>query len=249
MDIENSTYGDRQADTYDAFRDEVFGGEDVLNEVAFLAHLAGPGPALELGVGTGRIALPLASRGVSVTGIDASEAMLERLRSKIVDERVDAVIATMQAFALPDRFTLAYCVSNTFLQLTTRRDQQACLDRVAGHLRPGGAFVVDAWVANPSRFIRNQVVAIWHMDQDSVHLEVSRLNPVTQIVETQQAILRDGEPVRLNPMLQRETTLAELDEDARHAGLLLENRLGEWDGTSYAEGAPRAISVYRLDEG
>lgn len=248
MDLKDSTYGDRQADTYDAFRDEIFGGEDVHDEVALLTKLAGPGPALELGVGTGRIALPLASRGLRVTGLDASGAMLERLRAKIVGERVEPVLAAMQAFALPDRFTLAYCVSNTFLQLTTREDQQACLTEVANHLRPGGAFVVDAWVANPGRFTRNQVVAIWHMDQDSVHLEVSRLNPLTQIVETQQVILRDGEPVRLNPMLQRETTLAELDEDARHVGLLLENRLGEWDGTSYAEGTPRAISVYRLGE-
>lgn len=199
LQLDDSTYGDRQADTYDAFRDEVFGGEDVTEEVAFLARHAGDGPVLELGVGTGRVALPLAREGLRVVGLDASELMLERLRDKAHDENIDALSARIQSFTLSERFSLAYCVSNTFLQLTTRDDQRSCFSTVAGHLRPNGAFVIDAWIANPQRFTRNQAIGIWHMDADSVHLEVSRLDAKTETVETQQVILRHGEPVRLCP--------------------------------------------------
>src|SRR6185369_719174 len=153
MSYEPETYGDRIAVVYDALlppRVE----ESTANAVEFLAPLAGTGPVLELGIGTGRVALPLASRGIAVHGIDASESMIARLREKPGGEQIPVTVGDFKTLPMTEQFTLIYVVFNTFFALLTQEDQLACFAAVAEHLLPGGSFVIEAFVPDPTMYER-----------------------------------------------------------------------------------------------
>ena len=150
MDAEDGYFDEPVAARYDESAAEMFEPAAVDPVVDFLAGLAGEGRALELGIGTGRIALPLARRGVAVHGIELSNAMAARLREKPGGDEVGVTIGDFATTTVDGAFSVAYVVFNTIMNLTTQAEQVACFRNVAAHLEPGGCFVVEVMV--PSIF-------------------------------------------------------------------------------------------------
>jgi len=140
------TYGERAADRYDEWHRDLPGLDDC---VECLAELAGPGPVLELGVGTGRVALPLVQRGLGVDGIDASPAMLAKLRAKPGGDRVRVTVGDMAEVGVDASYSLVFVVFNTLFALVSQDEQVRCFANVAGRLAEGGVFVVEAFVPDP----------------------------------------------------------------------------------------------------
>lgn len=241
-----STYGDRIADVYDDIylHAPIFG--EVAVPVAFLASLADGGPALELGVGTGRIALPLQAAGVQVHGIDASTAMVERLRAKPGGGDIDVTIGDFRDFSLTARFPLIYVVFNTFFALLSQDDQVTSFHAVARHLGPGGVFVMEAFVPDLTRFDRGQRISAIRVDPDSVFLEVTQSDPVGQFSDSQHVVIRE-DGIRLYPVKIRFAYVSELDLMARLAGLRLRERWADWDRSPFSSASPKHISVWDLD--
>ncbi|HEU4354108.1 MAG TPA: class I SAM-dependent methyltransferase [Actinomycetota bacterium] len=239
-----STYGDRVADVSDEMVLEM--GLDTEGTVGFLAERAGRGPALELAIGTGRIALPLQERGVEIHGIDASEAMVGRLRAKPGGADIPVTIGDFADVGVDGRYPLIYIVFNTFWGLLAQEDQARCVDNVAEHLTPDGAFVVEAFVPDPSRFDRGQRVHVRTVASHRIVLEASTHDPKGQRVSAQQVVLEDGSGIRMYPVEIRYVWPSELDLMARLAGLRLRERWGGWHGEPYT-GEGRHVSVYELD--
>jgi SAM-dependent methyltransferase len=237
-----AAYGDRIADVYDELPTHP---PDVDAAAAFLADLAGPGPALELAIGTGRLALPLADLGVAVSGIDASEAMVAKLRAKPGGERIPVAIGDFADVPVDGRFALICVVYNTFFALLDLDAQRRCFERVADHLAPGGRFVVEAFVPDPSRFERNQHVEVRHVGDDAVLLSVSRHDAATQRVES--LLVRLGnDTIRTWRVRIRYSYPSELDVMAKATGLRLEQRWGGWDREPFTGDSVKHVSVYRV---
>lgn len=211
--------------------------------VAFLAELAGPGPVLELAIGTGRIALPLGERGIDVRGIDASEAMVARLRSKPGGDRVPITIGDFADVPIEGRFTLVYVVFNTLFALQTQEEQIRCFRNVAAHLLDGGVFVVEAFVPDLTRFDRDQRIETERVGLDQVWLGVARHHPVEQRVESQHVVLSE-QGMRFYPVQLRYAYPSELDLMARLAGLQLQARFGGWRRESFTAASGMHVSVY-----
>jgi SAM-dependent methyltransferase len=218
-------------------------GLDTDAAVAFLAELAGPGPVLELAIGTGRIALPLGERGIDVRGIDASEAMVARLRSKPGGDRVPITIGDFADVPIEGRFTLVYVVFNTLFALQTQEEQIRCFRNVAGHLLDGGVFVVEAFVPDLTRFDRDQRIETERVGLDQVWLGVARHHPAEQRVESQHVVLAE-QGMRFYPVQLRYAYPSELDLMARLAGLQLQARFGGWRRESFTAASGMHVSVY-----
>jgi len=242
-EYEPSTYGDHWAELYDEWVAVRLPGE-AAHTVDFLAFMAGPGPALELPIGTGRrVALPLAARGLEVHGIDASEAMVAKLRAKPGGAEIPVTIGDFADVDVDGRFSLIYVVFNTFFALLTREDQVRCIRNVAEHLTDGGAFVLEAFVPDLTRFDGSQRVEATLVGVDEVRIEASRHDPVDQRVDATHIVLRDGD-VRLYPVRLRYAWPSELDLMARLAGLRLRERSSGWKGEPFGADSPRHVSVY-----
>jgi SAM-dependent methyltransferase len=235
------TYGDRAADLYDALTAGMPGPDDCVDR---LAELAGPGPALELGIGTGRVALPLAARGVPVHGIDASAAMVERLRAKPGGDAIEVTVGDFAGVPVQGTYRLVYVVFNTFFALLTQDDQVGCFAAVAERLEPGGAFVLEVFVPDLTRHAGGQSVVARQVELDLVRLDVARHDPVAQRVDFQNVLLTEG-GVRLQPGVLRYAWPSELDLMARLAGLRLRERWGGWRREPYtASTSGLYVSVY-----
>jgi len=237
-------YGEEIADVYD---DLPTHPPDADAAAACLAELAGTGPALELAIGTGRIALPLAHRGVAVSGIDASPAMVARLRAKPGGDRIPVTIGDFADVDVDGSFALVFVVYNTFFALLDQATQQRCFERVAAHLAPGGRFVIEAFVPDLSRFERGQRVEVRHLDGDSALLMLSRHHPATQRVDSM-LIRISNDRVRTWPVPIRYSYPTELDLMAGHAGLRLEQRWGGWACEPYTDSSVKHVSVYAASE-
>jgi SAM-dependent methyltransferase len=241
VDLDNygqETYGERIAEMYDEWFHEYDEAA-----IATLVDLAGKGRTLELGIGTGRIALPLAQNGVEVHGIDASEAMVARLRAKPGGERIAVRLGNFADVAVEGQFSLTYVVFNTFFGLLTQDEQIKCFENVTPRLWGGGIFVIEAFVPDLSRFANRQTVRAIDVDPDQVRLEASTLDPVSQQVSGQHIVLtEDG--VRFFPFKIRFAWPAELDLMARIAGLRLEQRWAGWDRSPFSAESKKHISVY-----
>ena len=233
-------YGDSWASVYD----EQVGSQDPAPAVEFLAQRAGDGPVLELAIGTGRIALPLARRGIRVEGLDASAAMVERLRSKPGGEAIPVLLGDMAQVPLTGPFTLVYLVFNTLFGLLTQVRQAECFRGVARVLAPGGRFVIECFVPDLTRFDRGQGVMARAVTEDSATIEVSRHDAVAQRV-TIQDITFDAAGVHLRPVAIRYAWPAELDLMAGQAGLTLAERYGGWDAQEFHAGSAQHVSVYQ----
>jgi len=239
-----STYGDRIAGVYD----EWFGlPTDTDQAVEFLAGMAGNGPVLELGIGTGRIALPLVERGIEVHGVDASRAMVARLRDKPGGDRITVSLGNFADVGelVDGSFSLVFAVFNTFFGLLTQDDQVWCFDGVGRHLADGGVFLMQAFVPDLTRFDRGQRVEAMDVGTDVVHLEASRCDPVNQRVTSQHMVIEEGR-TRLFPVSLRFAFPPELDLMARLAGLRLRERWGGWDRRPFDSSSQQHISVWEM---
>lgn len=240
-DYEPSTYGDAIADIYD----ELHGWHlDTEAAVEALARLAGEGPVLELGVGTGRVAAPLAERGLEVHGIDASEEMVSRLREKPGGDRVRVAAGDFAAVEAPaEAYSMVFVVFNTLFALASQDEQAGCFAGVAERLAEDGVFVVEAFVPDLARFDRGQRVDVTRVETGRVVLDVSMHDPVGQRVVSQHLIIEDRR-IRQVPVELRYAWPSELDLMARLAGLRLRSRHGGWGEEPFTASSPRHVSVY-----
>lgn len=212
--------------------------------VAFLADLAGSGPVLELAIGTGRLALPLAARGLRVDGIDISPAMIERLRSKPGGDRLSIEIGDFADVAVPDRYPLIFIAWNSLFNLSTQADQVRCFENVAAHLTDAGSFVVEAYTPGFLHRLRDhQQVAAEAVQVDEVRIGVLRHDPATQSIEQSHVSLSSA-GIRLNPVVQRYAWPSEIDLMARLAGLRLKQRWSSWERAPFTAASELHVSVY-----
>lgn len=204
-----------------------------------LAALAEGGRALELGIGTGLMALPLAERGIEVHGIDAAPAMVAKLRAKPGGEALPVTFGNFADVEAAGDFKLIFVVFNTFFALQTQGEQVRCFRNAAAHLSAEGVFVLEGYVPEAaSRPMR--VVAV---ETDRVGLKLSQHDPVQQRVKSQHVVFHQGE-VRLFPVEIRYAWPAEMDLMAELAGLRLRHRWGDWNGGPFTAASTRHISVY-----
>ncbi len=244
-DYTEATYGDKIADIYDDRYEESF-AEDTAGAVHFLQELSGDGPALELGIGTGRVALPLAESGAEVHGIESSEAMVARLKAKPGGDRISVTRGTFADFSLQSRFRLVYVVFNTFFGLLTQDEQIDSFAAVARHLTPDGVFAMQAFVPDARRFdAQNQRVAAESVGLDEVMLETSTHDPFAQRTDSAQVRISDS-GIRVYPVRIRYAYVPELDLMARLAGLRLRERWGDWDRQPYPSRSGEHVSVWGL---
>jgi SAM-dependent methyltransferase len=217
---------------------------DELAAVAFLEQLAGPGPALELAIGTGRIALPLAARGIRVDGVDISPAMVERLRAKPGGDRLSVTIGDFADVPVAGSYRLIFVVWNSLFNLLTQAGQVRCFENVAAHLTDDGSFVVETFVPTFLYRLRNdRHVDAEAIEVDEVRLDVLRHDPAIQMLEESHVSLsRRG--VRLNPVVQRYAWPSELDLMARLAGLRLKGRWASWGREPFDASSAMHVSVY-----
>jgi SAM-dependent methyltransferase len=223
------------AERYDAHLGEWGDPEVVGRAVDFLADLAGGGAALELGIGTGRIALPLAARGVPVHGIDLSPDMVAQLRAKPGGDAIPVTIGDFATTSLDGTFTLAYVVFNTIINLTTQGAQVACFENVADHLVPGGCFVVELGIGSGAPL---QV-----FDLSETHVGVDEYDRATQRLVSHHFSLVDGRWERMSIPF-RAVSPGELDLMARLAGLTLRERWGDWNHEPFTSKSRKHVSVW-----
>jgi SAM-dependent methyltransferase len=232
------SFDDEVAESYDK---HPRGDEE--EAVALLEELARGGPALELAIGTGRIALPLAARGIRVDGIDLSPHMVAKLRERPGGEELSVTIGDFSDVPVDGEYRLIYVVYNTLFNLLTQDDQVRCFENVAAHLTDDGLFVVEAHVPNDFYRLRNnQYVDAESVGVDKVRLDVARHDPVTQRLEENHVSLsREG--IRLNPIVMRYSWPSELDLMARIAGLRLKERWDGWQRQPFTS-TGNCVSVY-----
>jgi predicted RNA methylase len=209
--------------------------------VDVLAELAGDGRALELAIGTGRIAVPLATRGVRVAGIDDSEAMVARLRAKPGADGIEVVIGDMSTTRVDGDFSLVYLVFNTIFNLTTQDAQVACFENAAAHLSNGGRFVIETGVPALQSLPVGQTIVPFRADPDGLGFDV--YDVVTQRFSSQHYTFTEG-GVRASPVEFRYAWPAELDLMARIAGLRLEARWSNWQREPFTSVSTSHVSVY-----
>jgi SAM-dependent methyltransferase len=217
---------------------------DEAEAVAFLQALARGGPAMELAIGTGRIALPLAAAGVEVEGIDISPAMIARLRAKQGGEKLKVVTGNFADLSVEGSYRLIYVVFNTFFNLVTQEEQVRCFVNVARHLSADGLFVIEGGTPAGLYRLRNyQYVDAEAIETDHLKLDVARYDPLSQLlVETHVTLSPAG--IQLNPIVTRYAWPAELDLMARIAGLRLRERWGTWSRAPFKVESENCISVY-----
>jgi SAM-dependent methyltransferase len=249
-----STYGDAFADVYDEWYPA---GPDTAVVVEALRRLAGGGPVLELGCGTGRLCVPLADAGLAVVGLDASGAMLARLRRKPGADRLTLLEADMTDFEVapppgPERpggpaaagFRLVFVAFNTFFNVASEAGQLACMRAVARHLQPAGRFALECFVpADPPAPARD-AIEVRAVEADRVVLRISRQDPAAQTVSGQHVELSETGGVRLRPWHLRYAPPAELDRLAGSAGLRLVSRWADWAGAPFEADSAQHVSVY-----
>jgi SAM-dependent methyltransferase len=237
------SYGDGFADVYDDWYAAV---TDVDATVSRLVELAGAGGrVLELGVGTGRLAVPMADAGLSVVGVDSSEAMLAKLRERDVLHRVDAVLGDIATELPAGPFEAVLIAYNTIFNLLGEHDQPRLFHAVADRLAPDGAFVVEAFVPGVDATEQSSEVTVRSMTTDHVVLSVSVNHPHEQLAEGQFVEFSQDRGVRLRPWSIRWATPEQLDEMAVAAGFLLHERFGDMAGEPFTDDSAQHVSVYR----
>jgi SAM-dependent methyltransferase len=217
---------------------------DVLDPaVEFLARQAGDGPALEFAIGTGRVGVPLAARGVSVHGIELSEPMLAQLRQKVDERSLPVVVGDMATTLVPGEFSLVYLVFNTLGNLRTQEEQVTCFRNAARHLRPEGRFVIELGVPAIRRLPPGQLAVPF--DVGERHLGFDTYDLATQAGISHHYWPGEDGHARYGVHHYRYVWPAECDLMAQLAGLELEQRLADWDGTPFTSDSESHVSVWR----
>lgn len=235
----DETYGERVAGVYDEWHSDYDS-----HAIDVLAELARGGRALELGIGTGRFALPLSAKGVEIHGIDAAPSMVSRLRAKPGGDRIPVTMGSFADVPVEGEFAVVYIVFNTFFALSSQDEQVRCFRNVAAHLSRDGCFVIEAFVPDLSRFTGGQVNWATKVTVDEVQLDVGQHDPATQRVTSQKVVITDGS-VRLYPVQIRYAWPSELDLMARLAGLRLRERWSSWQRAPFTSESMNHISIYQ----
>jgi len=239
-------YDERRAEAYDRRHAGRF--EEAEAAAEFLAGLAtggdGPGRVLELGIGTGRLALPLAARGLDVHGVDSSKSMVARLREKPGGADLPVVLGDFaDVSSLVDGpFDLVLVAFNSFFELLSQDEQCRCVAGAARLLAPGGVFVIEALA--PELTHLEQSLAVTSLSADEVVLQATAHDPLTQVVRGHDVVLSEDEGVRLLPWAIRYASVPEVDLMARLAGLSLRHRWSGWDHEPFTATSARHVSVY-----
>ena len=241
-DFDPADYGGHFASVYD----ELYAELSPDDAVRSLADLAGGGDVLELGIGTGRIALPLAATGLLVEGIDGSPDMVAQLRRKPGGERLRVEVGDFATTAMRRCYDLVVLAFNTINALPSQEAQVQTFRNAAAHLEPGGAFVVENWVPDLAAFRRGRSVAAHEVGESRVTIDVAELHPAEQRMTTTRLAF-SGEGVRLLPVNHRYVWPAELDLMARLAGMHLETRWEDWQRKPFTDDSATYVAVYRRD--
>ena len=234
-------FGERVAATYDERSAGMFDPAVVTPVVDLLAGLAGRGRALEFGIGTGRIALPLAERGLTVAGIDSSEAMVARLRDKPGGGDLEVAVGDFASTRVDGEFALVYLIFNTISNLVTQDAQVACFENAAAHLGRGGRFVIETTVPALQSLPVGQTIIPFRADPEGISFDV--YDVVTQRFSSQHFVFADGR-VEAYPVEFRYAWPAELDLMARLAGLRLQDRWAGWRREPFTSLSRAHVSVY-----
>ncbi len=237
-----ASYGEAFADVYDDWYGDV---SDVAATVEAVVELAGGAPVLELGIGTGRLALPLVASGLEVHGVDASPAMVARLRAKPGGAAIPVLIGDFSETVpeVPGGFGVVLAAYNTLFNLPSAEAQRRCLGHVARCLRPGGSFVVEAFVPGPEPEGVSGAVTPSVIEPDRVVLQVTRRDPASQTVDGS-VVSITAAGIRLRPWHIRYASPAQLDDLARAAGLTLLRRHRGWRGEAFGPHSSHHVSVY-----
>ena len=232
-------FGRQWADHYDSTDNP-----DPVPEADFLASVARGGRVLELAIGTGRVALPLAERGLAVEGVEASPEMVARMRAKPGGADIPVVIGDMADVAVEGPFDLVYLVFNTLFNLVDGERQADCFRNTARVLASDGAFVVQAYVPDPADFEGNEQAQVRNVTEDLVELRVHRYGLAAQTFIRQTVTFRDGS-VRLEPFAMRYLWPGQIDALAEQAGLRLTERYADYDRSPFTTDSKNHVSVYR----
>ena len=234
-------FDERVAATYDESDPEMFDRGVVDPVVDFLAKIAGGGHALELGIGTGRIALPLARRGVPVHGIELSKAMVASLRAKLGGEDIGVTIGDFATTVVDGTFSVTYLVFNTIMNLTTQAAQVACFRNVAAHLEPGGSFVIEVGVPDLRRLPYGERFVIF--DASETHWGIDEYDVANQGLTSHHFEVRDGKIEKSSGPF-RYVWPAELDLMAEMAGMELRERWSGWKREPFSSDSRQHVSVW-----
>ncbi|MGQ4430931.1 MULTISPECIES: class I SAM-dependent methyltransferase [unclassified Streptomyces] len=232
------------AQRYDTPGTGMFAPDTLEPTVERLAQLAGEGAALEFAVGTGRVAVPLAERGVLVTGIELSRPMVEQLRTKADEATIPVVIGDMATTVAPGTYSLVYLVYNTISNLLTQAEQVECFRNAARHLTAGGRFVIELWVPELRSLPPGRTATVWQTDRDYIGLDT--YDVLNQHVVSHHFHFDDTEQAQLYRSPHRYIWPAELDLMAQLAGFELESRHGDWSGGEFTADSRSHVSVYRI---
>ncbi|WP_026377842.1 class I SAM-dependent methyltransferase [Aestuariimicrobium kwangyangense] len=241
----NEIWNRAAAQSYDSPGEGMFDEQVLDRTTARLQELADGGPALEFAVGTGRVAIPLQRRGVSVSGIEWSPDMVDRLREKVDEATLPVTLGDMSTTRVDGagEFGLVYLVYNTIANLLTQEAQIECFRNAARHLRPGGRFVIELWVPRPQS--THGAVAAEVFTVEDGYLGVDVMDPVTQQLVSHHVRFDDDGTATVGFSPHRYVWPSELDLMARLAGLELETRHADWEGTPFSHDSRGHVSVYR----
>jgi SAM-dependent methyltransferase len=235
------------AQSYDTPGTGMFGTEVLGPTVDRLVELAAGGRALEFAIGTGRVAVPVAERGVSVTGIELSRPMVDQLRAKVDEATIPVVIGDMATARAPGEYALVYLVFNTISNLLAQAEQVACFRNAARHLVPGGRFVIELFVPAVRMLPPGTLGTVFHAEPGYIGLDTYDL--LRQRLVSHHFRFGEGREARVFRSPHRYIWPAELDLMAQLAGLELESRHADWIGTPFTEDSTSHVSVYRLPAG
>lgn len=246
MSVTETRFDEDIAARYDESAPEMYRPEVLDPAVDFLAQLAGAGAALEFGVGTGRVALPLSSRGIPVHGIDVSQPMLEQLRTKPGADQISVTVGDFAKTRVDGTFRVAYLVFNTITNLTTQEDQVACFQNAAEHLEPGGCFVIEVFVPQLRRLPPGERVRAFEVRPS--HLGFDEYTDFAgQILYSHHYWLRGGKLRQFSAPF-RYVWPAELDLMARLAGMTLRERWAGWTREPFTDESASHVSVWQKPE-
>jgi SAM-dependent methyltransferase len=237
-------WGHETAQGYDTPGSGMFAPDVLGPAVDRLAELAGDGRALEFAIGTGRVSVPLAERGVPVTGIELSGPMIEQLRTKADETAIPVIAGDMATARAPGDYTLVYLVYNTISNLLTQGEQVACFRNAARHLTPGGRFVIELWVPQLRALPPGQQATVWTSEPGYIGLDT--YDVLNQQVVSHHFRFGSGKEARLFRSPHRYIWPSELDLMAELAGFELEARHADWTGAEFTAESPSHVSVYRL---
>ncbi|MFB9659919.1 class I SAM-dependent DNA methyltransferase [Glycomyces mayteni] len=240
----NDIWDAETARRYDTPGEGMFAPEVLDPTVDRLAALADGGRALEFAIGTGRVGVPLAARGVPVTGIELSPDMIAQLRTKVDESTLPVLEGDMTTVRAPGEFNLAYLVFNTISNLLTQDLQVECFQNAARHLVPGGRFVIELWVPELRALPPGRKATVGIVEDGYILLDT--YDPLTQHLVSHHFTFDDTRQARLGRSPHRYIWPSELDLMARLAGFHLESRHADWQGTEFTADSPSHVSVYRL---